>query len=146
MNEPIRWGYELSSWQGIAIALLCVASFVAFATALVLAGFRHTRALRRFGDPALVATLQSFDATARRSVKAVLLLAAMAMSLLALARPKFGSGTRLIPATNLDVVIVLDYSKSMYARDVAPSRIERAKAFAISRARASARSRSPASR
>ncbi len=128
MNEPIRWGYELSSWQGIAVALLCVASFVAFATALVLAGFRHTRALRQFGDPALVTTLQSFDATARRSVKAVLLLAAMAMSLLALARPKFGSGTRLIPATNLDVVIVLDYSKSMYARDVAPSRIERAKA------------------
>ena len=33
-----------------------------------------------------------------------------------------------MPATNLDVVIVLDYSKSMYARDVAPSRIERAKA------------------
>jgi Ca-activated chloride channel family protein len=128
VNDAIRWGYDLSSWQGILVAVLCVASFVLFATALVLAGFRHTRALRRFGDPALVQTLQSFDATARRSVKAVLLLAAMAMSLLALARPKFGSGTRLIPATNLDIVVVLDYSKSMYARDVAPSRIERAKA------------------
>jgi Ca-activated chloride channel family protein len=33
-----------------------------------------------------------------------------------------------LPATNLDVVIVLDYSKSMYARDVPPARIERAKA------------------
>ena len=39
-----------------------------------------------------------------------------------------GRGTKLVPATNLDVVIVLDYSKSMYARDVAPSRIARAKA------------------
>ncbi|MEZ4228949.1 MAG: VWA domain-containing protein [Polyangiaceae bacterium] len=30
-------------------------------------------------------------------------------------------------ATNLDVVLVLDFSKSMYARDVRPSRIDRAK-------------------
>jgi len=53
---------------------------------------------------------------------------ALGLAFLALARPQFGRGTRLIPATNLDVVIVLDYSKSMYARDVAPSRIARAKA------------------
>src|SRR6185503_4933707 len=46
----------------------------------------------------------------------------------ALARPQFGRGQKLVPATNLDVVIVLDYSKSMYARDIAPSRIARAKA------------------
>src|SRR5690606_32625042 len=39
----------------------------------------------------------------------------------------YGRGTRLIPATNLDVVIVLDFSKSMYARDVTPSRTARAK-------------------
>jgi Ca-activated chloride channel family protein len=52
----------------------------------------------------------------------------MTLAFVALARPKFGRGTKLVPATNLDVVIVLDYSKSMYARDVAPSRITRAKA------------------
>jgi Ca-activated chloride channel homolog len=53
---------------------------------------------------------------------------AMLFAFAALARPKFGSGTRIVPATNLDVVVVLDYSKSMYARDVTPSRIARAKA------------------
>ena len=52
---------------------------------------------------------------------------AVVCSFLALAQPQYGKGTRLIPATNLDVVLVLDYSKSMYARDIAPSRIERAK-------------------
>jgi Ca-activated chloride channel family protein len=70
----------------------------------------------------------SYDAKARRAVKAVLLVLAMVFAFGALARPKFGSGTRIVPATNLDVVIVLDYSKSMYARDVTPSRISRAKA------------------
>ena len=39
----------------------------------------------------------------------------------ALARRQFGRGVKHVPATNLDVVIVLDYSKSMYARDVVPS-------------------------
>jgi Ca-activated chloride channel homolog len=52
---------------------------------------------------------------------------AVALSFIALAQPQYGRGTRLIPATNLDVVIVLDYSKSMYAKDITPSRILRAK-------------------
>ena len=41
---------------------------------------------------------------------------AVTLSFIALAEPQYGRGTRLIPATNLDVVIVLDYSKSMYAK------------------------------
>ena len=61
-------------------------------------------------------------------MKGTLLVVALIASFIALARPQFGRGQKLVPATNLDVVIVLDYSKSMYARDVAPSRIARAKA------------------
>jgi Ca-activated chloride channel family protein len=68
------------------------------------------------------------DGAARRAVKSVLLVVAMVMAFVALARPQFGSGTKIVPATNLDVVVVLDYSKSMYARDIVPSRIARAKA------------------
>jgi Ca-activated chloride channel family protein len=70
----------------------------------------------------------TYDAAGRRAVKSVLLVAAMLLAFVALARPKFGSGTKIVPATNLDVAIVLDYSKSMYARDIVPSRIARAKA------------------
>ena len=128
MNEAIRWGHDFASWQGLLVAGLCFASFVALAVSLAFAALRHSKMIRRFGEPALVAKLESYDATARRAVKSVMLLVAMALAILALARPKFGKGTRLIPATNLDVVVVLDYSKSMYARDVAPSRIARAKA------------------
>jgi Ca-activated chloride channel family protein len=57
----------------------------------------------------------------------VLLVLAVAAGFVALAQPQYGRGTRVLPATNLDVIIVLDYSKSMYARDVTPSRTERAK-------------------
>lgn len=85
------------------------------------------RSIARFGDPERVLALRTADPAKRRAWKGVLLVAAVALAFLAAARPQYGKGTRLIPATNVDVVIVLDYSKSMYARDVEPSRIFRAK-------------------
>ncbi len=85
------------------------------------------RAVRRFGEPERVYALQTSDPSKRRAYKGVLLVLATALAFVAAARPQYGKGTRLIPATNIDCVIVLDYSKSMYAQDVQPSRIFRAK-------------------
>lgn len=124
----MRWGHDFGSVVGILVAVFCALAFLGYAVAVAWAGVRQARATRIFGDPALLAALVTHDATARRAVKAVLLVLAMLLSFVALARPKFGSGTKIVPATNLDVVIVLDYSKSMYARDIVPSRIARAKA------------------
>jgi len=95
---------------------------------LVVGAVLSQRALRRFGDEKLVAELATARAGGRRALKGVLLVLALALAFVAVAQPQYGRGTRVIPATNLDVVIVLDYSKSMYARDIPPSRIERAKA------------------
>ncbi len=124
----MRWGHDFSSLLGALVAAFCALSFLAYAAAVSWASVRQARASRSFGEPKVFAPLVSYDASARRAVKAVLLMLAMIFAFVALARPKFGSGTRIVPATNLDVVVVLDYSKSMYARDVAPSRIARAKA------------------
>jgi Ca-activated chloride channel homolog len=55
-------------------------------------------------------------------------LCAVTAAVLALARPQYGSRTRLLRKRGVDVVIALDFSKSMLARDVRPSRIDRAKA------------------
>jgi Ca-activated chloride channel family protein len=124
----VKFFYDFSSLWVLLGAGLCVTLLVAFAVMLVLASYARARAAKRFGDPELVTKLETFDSTTRRTVKGALLILAMICAFLALARPEFGRGSRLVPATNLDVVIVLDYSKSMYARDVAPSRIARAKA------------------
>jgi Ca-activated chloride channel family protein len=124
----VRWGHDFGSLVGMIVAVFCALAFLGYAGAVAWASLRQARARRTFGDPAVVAPLVTYDATARRAVKAVLLVVAMLLAFVALARPQFGSGTRLIPATNLDVVVVLDYSKSMYARDITPSRIARAKA------------------
>jgi Ca-activated chloride channel family protein len=124
----VRWGHDFGSPLGLLVAIFCALSFLAFAGAIAWASVRRAQATKAFGDPSVVAPLVTYDASARRAVKSVLLVVAMLLAFVALARPKFGSGTKIIPATNLDVVVVLDYSKSMYARDVAPSRIARAKA------------------
>jgi Ca-activated chloride channel homolog len=124
----MKLAYDIFAFPAFLIALACAGVLVVFAATLFLSSFARVRAESRFGEPLLVARLSTFDATARRAAKGVLLVLAIALAFAALARPQFGRGTRLIPATNLDVVIVLDYSKSMYARDVQPSRTARAKA------------------
>jgi Ca-activated chloride channel family protein len=124
----VKFHYDFTSLPVILAALGCFGILALFTTMLVLASAMRVRAEKRFGEPDLVQKLWTFDASGRRAVKGVLLVVGLLCAFLALVRPQFGHGTRLIPATNLDVVIVLDYSKSMYARDVLPSRIARAKA------------------
>jgi Ca-activated chloride channel family protein len=109
-------------WLGGASIALLVGAL------LIVAGLLLLRSLRRFGDEERVRALVTGRAGNRRAFKGVLLVLALASAFVAAAQPQYGRGTRLVPATNLDVVIVLDYSKSMYARDVLPSRIARAKA------------------
>ncbi len=46
----------------------------------------------------------------------------------AAARPRWGKSTETIPATNRNIVVAIDVSRSMLARDVRPDRLERAKA------------------
>jgi Ca-activated chloride channel family protein len=124
----VRFHHDLFAFPGVLWLALGVVLVGTFAAVLVLASLARARAEKRFGEPVLVGKLVTYDATARRAVKGVLLVLALIFALLALARPQYGSGTRFIPATNVDVVLVVDYSKSMYARDVVPSRIARAKA------------------
>jgi Ca-activated chloride channel homolog len=124
----VRFGYDLLAMPYLLVALACGLIVAAFTGSLVLAALRRHKSVTRYGDPALVLKLESFDAAGRRATKSVLLVLALVLAFLALGRPQWGRGTKLVPATNLDVVIVLDFSKSMYARDVVPSRIARAKA------------------
>lgn len=94
---------------------------------LLLGAHRGQRALRRFGEPALMGGLLTASPGGRRAFKGVVLVLSLIGCFVALAQPQYGWGTRRIPATNLDVILALDYSKSMYAKDVAPSRTDRAK-------------------
>lgn len=123
----MTFAYAFSTY-GIVLAVLCALGFLGVLALVLGSGSLRARAFARFGDRPVVARLVDQPAVLYRTVKAVVFLVALACAILAAARPAFFKGERTVPAMSLDVVVVLDYSKSMYARDVAPSRIARAKA------------------
>ncbi len=93
-----------------------------------LAARLRRRATQRLGDEETLRGLIVGRAAPWRATRAVLLLAGLALLVLALAGPRYGSRTRVLRKRGIDVVVALDFSKSMLARDVRPDRIRRAKA------------------
>lgn len=100
---------------------------VAFAT-LWWNAARRRRATEMFGRRVTVEPLIAGQARWWRAARATLMLAGVALVIVAFAGPQYGSRTRVLRKRGIDVVIALDFSKSMLAKDVHPSRIKRAKA------------------
>lgn len=96
--------------------------------AIMLVGdWARRRGFRTFGEPTLLDQLVTADAGVRRTFKGSLRILAVVFAIVAVAQPRYGKGTKIIPAADVSAVIALDFSKSMYAQDVAPSRMERAR-------------------
>jgi Ca-activated chloride channel homolog len=89
---------------------------------------RRRRALDAFGDAQLVGPLSALPSGRRLALTATLAIVAGALSLIALARPLGGTGSRGVSGEGADVLFMLDLSRSMTATDVAPSRLAAAKA------------------
>ncbi len=86
------------------------------------------RALAGLGRPEAIAPLVASVNAEARIVRAVFTLLALAAVCVALLRPQHGGVAKVIPAKGLDIVVAVDYSKSMLVDDVYPSRIERLEA------------------
>ena len=88
---------------------------------------RQRKRLRRFGDPQLVRQLMPDVSRFRPLVKFGLLLTALALLIVMLARPQMGTKISHEKRTGIETIIALDISNSMLAEDVSPSRLDRAK-------------------
>ena len=89
--------------------------------------YRRRRAIRKFGDPVLMAQLMPDVSKYRPDVKFWLVFAAIGLFAVLLARPQFGSKLETVKRQGVEVMIALDISNSMLAQDVQPSRLEKAK-------------------
>ena len=88
--------------------------------------------LRRFGDEALVQQLMPSWSKSKGWVRLVLFDLAFAFFVIGLARPQIGAKLQERETKGAEIMICLDVSNSMLARDYSPNRLERAK-LAISR-------------
>ncbi len=98
----------------------------------IINSLRKKRALKRLGDMNLVKGLVPELSRLRPVLKFILLLTAIAMSIIMIARPQFGSRIADVKKQGVEVIIALDVSNSMLAEDIQPDRLTRAKQ-AISR-------------
>lgn len=67
----------------------------------------------------------------RQKVRFVLITVAVALLIVALARPQWGFTWEESKQKGLDIVVAIDTSKSMLAEDIAPNRLQRAKLAAL---------------
>lgn len=89
--------------------------------------YRKRKAIRKFGDPVLMAQLMPDVSKYRPDIKFWLLFTAIGLFAVLLARPQFGSKLETVKRKGVEVMIALDISNSMLAQDVQPSRLEKAK-------------------
>lgn len=113
LHDP-QWLYALAlipllavlAWRGVNVARRIMFGFMSGKTA---------------------SRLTPGGAWVARKTRIALVSTAIALSVIALARPQYGVKPVTVTRTGIDVMIMLDTSRSMAARDIRPSRIERAR-------------------
>jgi len=85
------------------------------------------RALKKFGQTALVQRLFADTSFVKPVIKFILLMIALAFLVAGITGPQVGSKLEEVKRTGVDLVIALDVSNSMRAEDIRPNRQERSK-------------------
>lgn len=85
--------------------------------------WRARRRLVRFAGAEGVARFSAEASAHRRATKALLLGLAFTSGIVALARPQWGTGVDVVTRKGVDVVLLVDTSRSMAAADVPPDRL-----------------------
>jgi Ca-activated chloride channel family protein len=119
MNLP-AFAHPVMLLSGLAagLALLCLFRF--------LARKRRLR-LSSFASPRMAALLTASLSPTRRRIKSTLLALAVFACFATLAGPRYGSEWIEVQQKGIDILIGLDASRSMLARDMEPNRLTRAR-------------------
>jgi Ca-activated chloride channel family protein len=97
---------------------------------VITAGFAlRRRDLRRFASETLLARLLPSTSFGRKYTGAALVLLALVALVAALIDPRWGVTYRQVQQRGIDLVVILDVSRSMLAEDARPNRLQRAKQY-----------------
>ena len=128
MRDWLIWMAETEAADGVFAApgylwLLLVVPVLA--AGMVLVARVHDRRLRRIFRGEMADRVRPRSVRLRRAIRDGLMLVALAAGIVALAGPRFDKRVQLVEARGIDLVLVVDLSRSMDAQDVDPSRLER---------------------
>lgn len=129
MSFDAAWRFTLLGYHGGFAKpwyLLAVVLVAAVAVVSIRAALQRRERLRALIGDRLETQLAPGVSVARPVVRASFTSAGLLLFCLALAQPQCGSRSELTKRRGIDLVVALDASKSMYARDVAPDRLTRA--------------------
>ncbi len=93
----------------------------------LIASMRKKSEMARFGDPQLIEKLTLSLDRRKRLLKRALWVTAVALMVVALGQPHLRKKETLVERKGIDVIIALDVSRSMLAKDIPPNRLEKAK-------------------
>jgi Ca-activated chloride channel family protein len=88
---------------------------------------KKKKALKRYGNPELLAELTPEISYKRQHWKFWLLFGTVAIMIFVIAGPQFGSKLETVKRQGVEIMVCLDVSNSMLAEDISPSRLEKAK-------------------
>jgi Ca-activated chloride channel family protein len=88
---------------------------------------RREKLLTRMAEKSLWASMLPGHSIKRRRIRNLLRVLALALAMIALARPQWGFKWEEVRQRGLSIIVALDTSKSMLAQDIKPNRLQQAK-------------------
>ncbi len=98
-----------------------------FTAVYVFLQIRAKQQLKKFGDPELLKHLMPDVSALRRNIKFALMMLALGLIAIVLARPQYGTRNEEVKRSGIEVAIAVDVSNSMLCKDVSPSRLDKSK-------------------
>lgn len=115
----LRFQDSIYLWLLLILPVLAMVRFVVWR--------QRRNKIRKFGDPELLKQLMPDVSKYRPTVKFWLMMSAIAILILIIARPQMGTKVSHEKRNGIEAIIALDISNSMMAEDVVPSRLAKSK-------------------
>jgi Ca-activated chloride channel family protein len=127
-EHPLRFtllGYQVGLAQPLYLIFCAIAGLL---TAIgIYVSLARVERIRRLIPSRLIPKLVPGISSTKPAIRSVLFGAGLFLFAIGLAQPQCGTRAELTKRRGVDLVVAIDASKSMLARDVQPSRLERAK-------------------
>ena len=89
--------------------------------------YRNRKNMAKYGNPQILQSLAPDVSKYKPGTKFFLQQLALIVMIFIIARPQMGAKIETVKKQGVEIIIALDVSNSMLARDIAPSRVDKAK-------------------